>query len=244
MGVRHLNRFLLTQCARGIYSIGLESLRNKRVVIDMSIYLYKFKISDALESRTKHMLATLINHGIHAICVFDGKPPVLKEPELRRRRETVQRPRVSFKDVALVKKLVETAGATCIQAPHEADEMCAAMVRSKHAYVCLSDDTDMFVHGCSRVLRNVNFDRGIATMYDLEIILRYLDMPPTDFTQMCVAAGTDYYKPVGKDLYTYAALYPLYKQTGRMGGFLEWLNAHDHVDDYPQLLTACRAFAY
>jgi len=241
MGVRHLNRFMLSQCPRGIHSLGFGSLRNRTIVIDASIYLYKFKARDAVVERTTSMLACFAAYGIAPIFVFDGKPPEIKTTELVRRKRD-DRPRVSWRDVREVKELLEKKQVPYIDAPSEADEVCARMVLTRQAFACMSDDTDMFVHGCDRVLRDVNFERRTAMMYNLEIILRYLDMTLTDFQQLCIASGTDYYRPQGKNLYTFVKLYDEYRTTNQMGRFLEWLHQHNYVDDYPKALQAYAAF--
>ena len=242
MGVRHLNRYMLSQCPRGIHTLGFCSLRNRTIVIDASIYLYKFKAHDALLERTTMMLASMAAYQIAPIFVFDGKPPDMKTAELARRKRADNRPRVSWKDVREVKGLLEQKNVRYIDAPGEADEVCAKMVLAHQAFACMSDDTDMFVHGCDRVLRDVNFERRTALMYNLEVILRYLDMTLTDFKQLCIASGTDYYRPQGKNLYTFVKLYTQYRSTNQMGRFLEWLHQHNHVDDYPKALEAYAAF--
>jgi flap endonuclease-1 len=241
MGVRHLNRYMLSQCPRGIHCVGFHSLRNRTIVIDASIYLYKFKACNALVERMSSLLSCLSAYRIVPIFVFDGKPPLMKTNELvRRQREN--RPRVTWQDVRDVKTLFDQKGVKYVVAPNEADEVCARLVISRQAFACMSDDTDMFVHGCDKVLRDVNFEKGTATMYNLEIILRYLDMTMADFKQLCIASGTDYYKPEGKNLYTFVELFSKYRSTNRIGGFLDWLHQNNHVDDYPRALKAYAAF--
>ena len=186
------------------------------------------------------MLSYLASYCISPIFVFDGKPPEMKKGELERRQRC--RIRVTWQDVKNVKALFDQRNVKYVVAPHEADEVCAKLVINRQAFACMSDDTDMFVHGCDRVLRDVNFEKGIATMYTLETILRYLDMTLTDFKQLCIASGTDYYKPRGKNLYTFTALYDEYRRLNQMGGFLEWLYQNKYVDDYPKALEAYEAF--
>jgi len=242
MGVRHLNRYMLAHCPRGIHTLGFGSLRNRTIVIDASIYLYKFKATDAVRERTASMLSCFAAYQITPIFVFDGKAPVLKSAEVERRKRAGNRSRVSWEDVRDVKALLCANNVEYIDAESEADEVCARMVVARRAFACMSDDTDMFVHGCDRVLRDVNFERCTATMYSLEIILRYLDMTLADFKQLCIASGTDYYRPQGKNLYTFVKLYSDYRATNKMGGFLDWLHHHNYVDDYPKALLAYAAF--
>jgi hypothetical protein len=56
----------------------------------------------------------------------------------------------------------------------------------------MSDDTDMFVYGCPRVLRHLNLMDETVTMYDMSKILNMLGITMTEFRQICVVSGTDY----------------------------------------------------
>ena len=39
----------------------------------------------------------------------------------------------------------------------ESDYVCAKMVKQKIAFACMSEDMDMFVYGCPKVLRYLEF---------------------------------------------------------------------------------------
>jgi hypothetical protein len=56
----------------------------------------------------------------------------------------------------------------------------------------VSDDTDMFVYGCPRVLRQLNLLDETMTMYNMTQILNLLGITMTEFRQICVVSGTDY----------------------------------------------------
>lgn len=242
MGVRYLNSFLLTNCARGIYTITFHQLRHKTVVVDCSIFMYRFKRSGCLLPRMEKMVRLMRSFKIQPIFVFDGKPPAMKKAEIERR---VQRStcRVGSSDVAEVKALLARHCVRYFVAPSEAEEICAKMVRRNEAYACLSDDTDLFVHGCDRVIRNIDFEKGLMTMYDFETILRYLDMSRTDFKQLCVASGTDYYKPTDKTLYNYASLYLTYREKATKESFLQWLQTNKHIENVDMVTAAYLQFS-
>jgi hypothetical protein len=95
-------------------------------------------------------------------------------------------------DLERVKALMQALGVNYIVAPGEADAMCAQMVLKRKAHACMSDDTDMFVYGCPRVLRHLNLMDGTFTMYDMSQILNLLGITMTEFRQICVVSGTDY----------------------------------------------------
>ena len=236
-----MNTFLLNRCARGIYEISFRHLRHKTITVDCSIFMYRFKRSGNLMKRMEQMIRQLHFFKIRSIFVFDGKAPAMKKEEIERRvrRSTV---RVTSDDVACVKALLDRYCVRYVCAPSEAEEVCAKMVCDKTAFACFSDDTDLFVHGCDRVIRNVDFDKGVMTIYDLPIILHHLDMTMTDFKQLCVVSGTDYYKPVGKTLYNYANLYLSYRESSMEDTFLGWLRNNQHLEDVEKVEAAYQQF--
>lgn len=100
--------------------------------------------------------------------------------------------RLQDADFERVKGLMQALGVNYIVAPGEADAMCAQMVIKRKAHACVSDDTDMFVYGCPRVLRHLNLLDETMTMYDMSQILNILGITMTEFRQICVVSGTDY----------------------------------------------------
>jgi len=100
--------------------------------------------------------------------------------------------RVQDADFDRVKSLMQALGVHYIVAPGEADALCAQMVLKRKAHACMSDDTDMFVYGCPRVLRHLNLIDETCTMYDMSKILNLLGITMTEFRQICVVSGTDY----------------------------------------------------
>ena len=70
--------------------------------------------------------------------------------------------------------------------------MCVELVLNGTAWACLSDDMDMLVYGCPRVLRHLSLLECTVLYYDLEKILFELDMDLTTFRQIMVLSGTDY----------------------------------------------------
>lgn len=87
MGIKHLNRFLRDNCTnKSIRKVHLKSLSGKRVVIDTSIYLYKFLGENALFENMYLFISILKHYNITPIFIFDGKPPPEKRDLLLKRR--------------------------------------------------------------------------------------------------------------------------------------------------------------
>lgn len=87
MGVRHLNKYLRKNCPNSIKTIHLKEIKNKKIVIDVSIYLYKFLAEGALMENMYLLISILLSYNIEPIFIFDGKPPVEKNTTIYKRKE-------------------------------------------------------------------------------------------------------------------------------------------------------------
>ena len=70
------------------------------------------------------------------------------------------------KDIEMVKNLIHSYGATYFDAPYEADQICALLTIKGKVWACLSEDTDMFVYGCPRVIRYFSLLNHNAIIYE------------------------------------------------------------------------------
>ena len=91
-----------------------------------------------------------------------------------------------------VKSLIRAYGATYYDAPGEADELCALLVIKNKVWACLSEDMDLFVYGCTRVLRYLSLISHTVILYNTEDIYNELKMTHKEFKEICVLSGTDY----------------------------------------------------
>jgi len=114
--------------------------------------------------------------------------------------------KIHSRDIIKVKTLMDAYGVSYIDAPGEADELCAHLVIIDEAYACISEDMDMFVYGCPRVLRYFSILKKTGIMYDFKHMMRELELNTTEFRQICISSGTDYnkeYVPLYKILATF-----------------------------------------
>ena len=95
-------------------------------------------------------------------------------------------------DISNVKELLVSFGFATIDAEGEADALCAKLSIKKRVDACLSDDTDMFVYGCPKVLRNISLLNHSVISYSTCEILKTLSLTQQEFKMMCVVCGTDY----------------------------------------------------
>ena len=73
MGVKLLGKLLKTQCYDVSKQIHLSSLFGKKICIDVSIYLYRYKSKDSLIESFYLMCSLFKHYNITPLFVFDGK---------------------------------------------------------------------------------------------------------------------------------------------------------------------------
>ena len=85
MGVKHLNKFLKSKCFMVANCVSFEKFKNKTIVVDINVYLYKFKGNDALLEKIYLMCSIFHKYNITPIFIFDGKSPKIKLNEIKHR---------------------------------------------------------------------------------------------------------------------------------------------------------------
>lgn len=91
-----LNKFLQSKCKKNILSIHLSELAGKKVVVDISIYLYKFLSENALLENLYLMVSIFRENKIIPIFIFDGKPPVEKNDTIEFRKKIKKNAREEY----------------------------------------------------------------------------------------------------------------------------------------------------
>jgi flap endonuclease-1 len=91
-----------------------------------------------------------------------------------------------------VKKLIRAYGMTYVDAPSEADVLCAKLVLKEKVWACLSEDMDMFVYGVNKVIKYFSLLNHTVVLYDIKSILNQLEITQSELRQICVISGTDY----------------------------------------------------
>ena len=86
MGIPKLNKLLIEKCSpHSIKKIHIKKFFNKKIAVDISIYLYKFLGDGYFMEQVYLFLSIFKYYCIQPIFVFDGKPPVEKNALLKRR---------------------------------------------------------------------------------------------------------------------------------------------------------------
>jgi 5'-3' exonuclease len=119
------------------------------------------------------------------------------------------------------KMLLQAYGMTYIESPGEADMLCAKLVSKNIVYACLSEDTDMFVYGCSRVLRYLSLTTSTVILYDFQEIIKTLDMTTYEFRQLCIIYGCDYLPKNENQNYKNMTIFNSYKMFKQYKDYLK-----------------------
>lgn len=229
MGIKYLNRFFLDNCKKkSISKTHLKSFYGKTIVVDTSIYLYKYAVDNAIVENMFLLISIFKKYNIEPIFIFDGKPPPEKKSLLIQRRiekldaekkymdmksildngelidvkkqdilsemEQLKRQfiRITESDIKKAKNLMDAYGVTYYDADGEADVLCSYFLKTGHAWACISDDMDMFLYGCKRVIRHLSVLNHTAVLYDTESILYDLNMNEEMLRDILILSGTDY----------------------------------------------------
>jgi len=149
------------------------------------------------------------------------------------------------------KTLLQAYGMTYIESPGEADMLCAKLVAKNIVYACLSEDTDMFVYGCSRVLRYLSLTASTVILYDFQEIIKTLGMTTYEFRQLCIMYGCDYLPKNEKQSYKNMTIFNSYKMfknykdelknNETQSDFYKWLlsqnnDIHSHVTEASKVI--------
>jgi flap endonuclease-1 len=136
---------------------------------------------------------------------------------------------LSRQQIGDVKKLIRSFGAMYVEALGEADELCALLVINGQAWACLSEDMDMFVYGCTRVLRYMSLLNHTVVLYELKGILERLGITQKELRQICVLAGTDY-NDSAFQLPTVLKLFKKFHRQTEFSDFYEWISLEQNID--------------
>ena len=160
---------------------------------------------------------------------------------------------ISKNDIDNVKQLIRAYGATYYDAPGEADELCALLVIKNKVWACLSEDMDMFVYGCDRVIRYLSLLNKTAVLYDTNGILNTLGITQKELRQICVISGTDYSfsknfeitnnNDDDPSLYKTLIYFKKYHIENLGINFYDWLKTNtDYIKDYEGLMKIYSLF--
>ena len=211
MGAKLLNSFLKAKFPKTIQRKHWKCLNKKKIAIDTNNYIYKFLSENNLIGGFMNMCSMLRYYNIIPLFIFDGKPSKIKTKELKQRKQVKKQAKeiydkskyltnkekielrrkfvnVTEKETNIVKEIIKAYGMKFMNAPGESDELCCKLVNIKKVYACLSEDMDMFIYGCKRVLRCYK-DNNYIFMYELDLILYSLKLSLKEFKYLILVSN-------------------------------------------------------
>jgi flap endonuclease-1 len=267
-------------CKSSLTKIKLNEMSNKKIAIDTSIYMYKYKQQGDLMEGIFNMITVLQKYNIEPIFIFDGKPPIEKQDKLLERyknkevaeiqfnklsiefnnlltkdknKNTLKQKiyinklekqidyckrnmiKLSYKDIIDVKHLISYMGENYYESYTEADGIIAKLAKEKKVWGCLSEDMDMFVYGCPKILRYFSILKEEVVIYDLNKILKSLNLTHDKFKEICILSGTDYNIKLEFNINLILKKYIEYNNNNNNNTFYEWFKIQHSVLDITKL---------
>ena len=96
MGIHLLQTFIASLNDRSIKEQHLREFSNKKITVDISIYLYRFKEMGNLLENIYLMCSIFRYYNIHALFIFDGKYLKNKNDTMRKRKESKKQAKKKF----------------------------------------------------------------------------------------------------------------------------------------------------
>jgi len=194
----------LQRIYKGLYAC---SMYKKSVVNDGRDITHLFVVLQSV--------AFFLKNKVIPIFVFDGKSPDIKQKTLHKRKILSENKfnifdrMIKGKFIKECKYLLKLLGIPCIQAPGEADIVCAEiMKKNPEVYGIVSDDTDCLVFGGGRLLTGFSRAHCCVTEYELPLIYKLIEnkakeickkhnipdikIGHKEFILTCIFLGTDY----------------------------------------------------
>jgi len=176
-------------------TVTLDYLKGKSVAIDAYNALYQFlaiirqpdgtPLKDRTGRITSHLsgllyrTSNLVEREIKVIYVFDGKPPALKETEIKRRKRVKEEALIKYEQALQkgdlekarvyaqatsrlkdymeddAKRLLTLMGIPWVQAPSEGEAQAAYITKRGDSNYCASQDYDSLLFGAPQLARNI-----------------------------------------------------------------------------------------
>ena len=162
--------------------------------------------------------SSMIEKDIKPIYIFDGQAPELKSETQAKRREVREESEKIFKEalkagdtekarkyamrssklspeiIESSKKLLTLMGIPYVEAKGEGEAQAAYLVANGNAYAVASQDYDCLLFGAKRVVRNlaVNSNLGNLEYYQLDKVLKQLNITREELVDMGILIGTDF----------------------------------------------------
>ncbi|XP_039998780.1 probable flap endonuclease 1 homolog isoform X2 [Xiphias gladius] len=201
MGITKLAELIRSDAPDAISHKDIGDYTGKVIALDTSIVVNQFRAATPTLSPLTGLFfrtLTFLEHDIKPVFVFDGKPPGEKTAVLEKRAEAAgwRSPNCTGRASSQTKDcvhLLKLLGVPFIQAPGDAEAMCAQLVREGSVDAVASEDMDTLPFGASILIRQLNAKRDSEVIeYSLPKLLEKLQISHEEFVDLCILLGCDY----------------------------------------------------
>ncbi len=145
--------------------------------------------------------------------------------------------RITKENIETTKSIIDFYKLPRIDANGEAEELCVAYVIKNVVFACLSDDTDVFAYGCTRVLRNLDINKETIDFYKLKDICKDLSISKHDLRCLCCISGNDYDSGINNMFVNYTILKKYRINPIRSFACVNYNCKHTYCDKYGFLFS-------
>lgn len=140
---------------------------------------------------------------IHKRVVSDAIVETIEPQDLEKIRQHVEKQRkhifrITSEDFQIVKHLANIFRFAIIDAPGEAEMLCAHLVKKKLADAVLTKDTDVLACCVPIMITEINVLTKTATKITIDKILSSLNLSEDQMLDFCILCGTDYNSNINK----------------------------------------------
>nr|XP_046264549.1 probable flap endonuclease 1 homolog isoform X2 [Scatophagus argus] len=201
MGITKLAELIRTEAPHAVSYKDISDYTGKVIAVDTSIVVNQFRAATpSLSPLTGLFFRTLtfLERDIKPVFVFDGRPPGEKRAVLARRAEAAGRSSHNHTGTASFQtkdclELLKLLGVPVIQAPGDAEALCAHLVREGSVDAVASEDMDTLPFGADILIRQLNAKKDSEVIeYSLPKLLEKLQINHQEFVDLCILLGCDY----------------------------------------------------
>lgn len=202
MGITKLADLIRLEAPEAIAHKDISDYSGKIIALDTSIIMNQFRAALSSLNLTLSGLffrtVTLLEHDIKPVFVFDGKPPDEKTATLEKRAEADGRKFTNYVGFASSQtkaciNLLKLLGVPVVQAPGDAEALCAQLVKAGTVHAVASEDMDTLPFGATLLIRQLNASKDSeVTEFSLQKLLHKLSLTQKEFVDLCILLGCDY----------------------------------------------------
>ncbi|XP_026170117.1 probable flap endonuclease 1 homolog [Mastacembelus armatus] len=201
MGITKLADLIRSAAPDALSYKDISDYTGQVIALDTSIVVNQFRAMTPKLSPVRGVFfrtLTFLEHDIKPVFVFDGKPPWEKRAALKKRAEAAGRNSFNCTGAASSQtkdclQLLKLLGVPVIQAPGDAEALCAQLVKEGTVDAVASEDMDTLPFGANVLIRQLNAKRDSeVTEYSLPKLLEKLDIEHEEFVDLCILLGCDY----------------------------------------------------